>query len=278
MSSPIVTYIQQYNSEHPEFTYKNSISVSKCIEYLNPIFDSEKVATEMYEKYFNTEGHKYYQKTPEMILEMWETKRDNALKKGKLFDAYIEQILEIKDNNKFQKWKLDENIDSNEFMQDAMRGFCNLLNYLKDCKYDTIIGTEIPLWIKHNYNNQELIINGRCDCLMYSSTLKKYLIIDWKTNESIKNIGFKKMNGPISHLDSCELYKYLTQLYFYKKALCETYNIADYNNIDVMICQMGYKSSPYYKLWIPDTQYQFNDDLINNIIIYCFDVKKILGN
>lgn len=277
--SSIIEYIKQYNSEHPEFTYKNSISVSKCIEYLTPEFDSEKVANEMYQKYFNTPDHKYYQKTPEMILEMWEEKRNASLAKGKLFDSYVEQILEIKNAKEFHKWKITEGIEYNEFMQKAMIGFRNILTYLKECGYDTVIGTEIPLWIKINENNRDYIVNGRCDCLMYNSKDKKYLIIDWKTNEAIKSSGFNKMKGPLNHLDACELHKYTTQIYFYKKAICETYGLADYEHIDVMICQMGRASVPYYKIFLPDArQYLFTSKQMNQIIKYCFDVNDILKN
>ena len=111
----------------------------------------------------------------------------------------------------------------------------------------------------------------------FSSKDKKYLIIDWKTNEAIKSSGFNKMKGPLNHLDSCELHKYTTQIYFYKKALNETYGLADYEHIDVMICQMGRATPPYYKIFTPDMrQYQFTSKQMNQIIKYCFDVKNVL--
>lgn len=268
----VIDYIKQYNSEHPEFTYKNSLSVSKCIGYLKNPFDSEKVANEMYKKYFNEEGNKYYQMTPEMILESWEAKRKFSLDRGKLFDTYVEHVLDIKDPVLFKKWKIIEDIDNNDFMKRAMNGFIKILTYLKECGYDTIIGTEIPLWITNN----NLIVNGRCDCLLYSSKYQKYLVIDWKTNEQIKTTDFKNLKGPLNHLKDCDLYVYSTQVYFYKKALAETYKLADFNHIDVMVCQMGVNEDPYYKIWLPEKfNFTFDTELMNKVIKYCFDVHNI---
>lgn len=273
MKSIIVQHIEDYNKEHPEFTYKNSLSVSKCIEFLKEEFDADVVAANMVEKYYNQEGHKYYHMSADDILALWEDKRSKAIEKGKLFDSYVEQILEIQNPQQFQKWKIIEDIDNNSFMQTAILGFKNIIKFFKDTGYDTVIGTEIPLWIKHN----EFIINGRCDCLLYNSKTKSYLVIDWKTNEEIKMSGFKKMKGPLKFISECEYHSYLTQVFFYKKALCETYKLADFDHIDVVICQMGYKDEPYYRIYKPgDSAYMFDTDLMNNIIRYCWAVKSYM--
>ena len=272
----IKQYIESINKQK-QFTYKGSLSVSKCIETLKNPFDSERVANEMYQKYYNQEGNKYYHMLPDEIIRMWEQKRDNALSRGKLFDSYVEQILEIRNPNSFSIWKLDNDIDNNEFMEKAIKGFNNVISYLRNVEhYDTIIGTEIPLWIQLHNSPTDYFINGRCDCLLYNSTTKSYLIIDWKTNDEIKTSGFKNLKGPLIEYKDCDYNCYLTQLFFYKKALVETYKLTDYLHINVAICQVGTNNENNYTLYKPGSLgYNFDTTLMNRIIQYCHSIREI---
>lgn len=270
MDNVITSHIRSINQERKDrYTYKNSISVSKCIGYLHPEFDTIGTAKNMVEKYYNVEGHKYYHMTVEEIIALWEDKRNKALTRGKLYDSLVEQILEIRDPIKLKEWKTKHNYESNAFIQLAYKGLINVLTFLNERKY-VCIGTEIQMFVEDR-NNPANIVNGRCDALFYSNLTNRYLIIDWKTNEEIRIKGYNSLYGPAAFYQDTDYYKYMFQLSFYKKALAETYKLAIDDNIDIMIAQMGHNDVLGYTLYSPAMgNYRYDATLMDMIIQYCY--------
>lgn len=269
MKNNITDYITKVNKERKEwYTYKKTISVSKCISYMHPEFNIPAKAAEMVRKYYDKEGHKYYHMSADEIIKLWDDKKHAALARGTLYDSLVEQVLEIRNPDKFTEWKLNHNFENDMFIQKAYTGLLNILTLFKNNHY-ICIGTEIPMYA-HNRQNGEQIVNGRCDALFYNTETCRYLIIDWKTNEKIETTGFQTMYGPaIIYYDS-DFYKYMFQLSFYKKALSETYNLAVSDNVDIMIAQMG-RSEEGYTLYNPAYgNYVYDSNMMDNIIQYCY--------
>jgi hypothetical protein len=272
MNNTITQYIKRINDDiKRELNGIKTISVSGCIGYLKPEFDKERTAQRMVDKYYNQEGHRYYHMSKEDIILSWEVKAKEATDRGRLFDSFVEQKIEIRDNNKFNDWSLKHNIDNDEFMQRAMKGFWNVIAHYNSIGYTDVIGTEIPLYIRHEFNNDQ-IINGRCDCLLYNPNSKHFLIIDWKTNAEIKTTGYEKMYGPMMSFPSCDYYGYMVQLSLYKKALMETYKLGTIDSIHIAICQMGTTDDPYYKVY-NDSNFWYTPSLMNSIIDYAYKRK-----
>lgn len=274
MQNEITDKIKEYNKAHTEFSCKNSVSVSKCIGCIKEEFDTECVAQTMVDKYYNTPGHKYYHMLKEDIIQLWENKRNKALNRGKTYDGMMEQLIEIRKPELFALWKEAVKYDTDDFLKLAHKGFINLLTTLNTFGY-TCIGTEIQLFCK-NKNNPKQIINGRCDCLMYSPKLNRYLIIDWKTNEEIKTNAYKKLLGPACIYPASDFYTYMIQLSFYKKALIETYNLSNDAYIDILICQMGASNNGYISYKPDYGNYIYNSDFLDTLIEYAYlklDIK-----
>lgn len=273
MENVFTTYIKDINSKIKEtLNGRKTISVSNCIAYLKPEFDSDAKAAEMVAKYFDNPDHKYYQMSKEQILELWDNKKNAACDRGSLFDSYVEQVVEIRDPEKYEEWKLTHDIENDQFMYRAMSGFRNIIDRFAKIGYTTIVGTEIPLFMKNSFNSEE-IINGRCDCLLYNPATKHFMIVDWKTNEAIKTRGFEKMYGPMKHYPSCEYYAYMIQVFLYKKSLIETYKLGTQDTVHVAVCQMGIDALPYYQIY-NDSQFAYTDSLLNDIIKYAYMRKS----
>lgn len=273
MENIFTDYIKKVNEQIKKKLGKNrGIGVSKCVSMLKPEFETDRIAGEMVEKYFDVEGHKYYHMSKEDIVELWETKKNNACIRGSLFDSYVAQVFEIRDTATYNKWYFKHNIRANKFMQRAMNGFGKIIKNYAELGYTTVVGTEIPLFA-FNSRNQNQVINGRCDCLLYNPTTKHFLVIDWKTNEEIKQTGYESMYGPMSNFPSCEYYGYILQVFFYKKALIETYKLGTAETIHVAICQMGVPEEPNYKIF-NDSDFSYTNSLMNDIIKYAYLRKE----
>lgn len=251
-----------------------TMSVSKCIGYCHKEFNSESIAKKCYDKGFDDPNSKYYQMDVTSILESWEAKASESRRYGSLLDSYVDLIINKKDKE-LECWKLDNSYDYDMRLHNLCDGFDQFYKNLSEKTDYKYVDREIPMFIKSNKINE--YINGRLDCLFYSESLNKYLIIDWKTNEKIdKSNSFEKMLGPLYNKDACNLNEYSIQVFMYKKALAETYELAESNNIDVYICQ--FLTSPNenklnYMLHKPI--FDYDSILLDNIIEFCYKKQNI---
>lgn len=199
--------------------FPKGLSVSKVLGYLTPEFDKEGVAQKTFDKHFNDSSSKYYQKTKEEILEMWEEKTNYARNLGSLLDSYSEYLFDSKEG--LDSWKLDHDFDNFQELQNICHGLDDFKHMMDDHKILSI-GTEIP--IKCQFGNRS--INGRIDRLFYAQDLEAYLIVDWKTNENITEKNpWSYLLGPMKSYQNTNRILYTLQTQFYKAALNKTYNI-----------------------------------------------------
>lgn len=155
----ILKTIKKTNDE--KFSGKQSLSVSKLISLCHKEFEKERIAQELYEKHFDDNRSKYFQKTSEEIIEIWDAKSAEACRYGSLLDEYAEACLEGKENAR-EVWKLDHNIGGDDkrlnVIADGMDQF--LSSMMKSEKFE-YVGREIPVWLEY----KDKAVNGRLDCL-----------------------------------------------------------------------------------------------------------------
>lgn len=251
-----------------EVTYK-SLSVSKTIELLKKGFDREGMSKRCSEKGFDDPESKYYQMSPEAILEKWDKKASESRHYGSLLDDYVGMILNEK-ADELEVWKLDNSYDYNERLNNLCNGFDEFYKVLYENTGYRYVTREEKMYIKSNKTGE--YINGRFDCLFYSEKDDRYMLIDWKTSESIDSSNhFEKLQGPLYDYDACNLNEYSIQLLMYKKALCEVYNITTPDKIDTFICQfapnVGLNGNSYK---IHKTNLEYSSSQLDNVIEFVY--------
>lgn len=253
-------------------SHKYTLSVTGCTGYIKKEFEKEKIAAKKSQKEFNNPESEYYQMTAEQIISKWEEKGRVSCKYGTLLDEYIE----LKLNNKLTDidlWKLDNNYDYDDRLQSNCIAFDNFLTNIQSKTDYEYVTREEKMYVisKDEYN----VLNGRFDCLFYSKSLNKYVIIDWKSTAVIEtqNNFKEKLLGPLFNYDACNANEYTIQLQMYKKALVETYGITNADNIDIFICQLHDKN---YKLYKQNIEY--NSDLLDKVINFACKKHVIKKN
>ena len=251
-----------------------TMSVSKLLGYLHKEFDREGMAEKCSKKGFDDPESKYYKMTPEMIVESWEVKSTQSKSLGSNVDNYIGTMLTNQEN--LEKWKLDTNYDYDTQLKNKCDGFDQFYKILTEKTDYQYCCREEKMYVFSNKSNEW--INGRFDCLFYSPSLNKYLLIDWKTSGSIdKENKWEKMFGPVYDKDACNLNEYTIQLQMYKKALSEIYKIAPAENIDTYICQFleePNKLGNYYQLY--KEAFPYNSELLDNIIEFTYKKSRMV--
>ena len=128
---------------------------------------------------------------------------------------------------------------------------------------------EQMLYVKSEKGN---IIRGRFDCLFYSPSMDRYLVIDWKNTEKI-------FGKPLCKYEQCSnLNEYTLQTHFYKKALCDTYKLTTYDKVDCYICQMLPEALQNGNHFLLHKQnFLFDAQFIDKVIDYCNEKNKLLN-
>lgn len=257
---------------------ENYVTVSDVKTLVCDKFDSDKVAGELEEKNFNNPDSKYYQMTKEQILESWDSKAKTSMNYGRLLDSAAEQLLEVRDEEEWEMFLLDNNYDCDEKFSapvDAM------LSFLKDCAKKGIeyVGREIP--IVYNVEGAGCV-KGRIDCLLYNKEKDNFIIIDWKTDDSIDTIPnrwTKPCLGPASGILQLNSQTYTLQVYSYKAALLQTVlKGTDPNKIQCFICNCPkYKALGAAKYTLYPAQFDYNEEQLNKIYSFCIKKKSIIN-
>ena len=254
------------------------ISVSKCLTLLHKEFDQEATAINTHKKNFDNADSIYYQKSVEDIIKMWTDKADTSKHYGSCLDDYIGMYLN-KEDKKLALWKLDNNFEYDNRLKGLCTGFEQFYKLLSENTDYTYVTREMTMYIKSNISNK--FITGRFDCLFYSPSLNKFLIVDWKNTEKIQSTNDfgGKMFGPCYNLDDCKHNEYTFQVQFYKKALAETYHLTTIDNIDCYICQMIWEpneTGKYFKIY--KQNFDFNSEFLDKVIDYSCKKNDILEN
>jgi hypothetical protein len=191
-------------------------SVTSLLKKYTQEFESDKIAKNVAFK---------QNKKVEDVLKEWDYKKNYSCFKGTSFHLYVENFL----NRKFSS------IDEKSLEIFLLSEDCKNINekkqtYIKTFKQMIISFLNFYKWYDENYyfmksefvvGDDESGICGTIDNLSYHKKEKTLAILDYKTNQNIKNEGFKgqKMLHDLSHLDDCELVKYSLQLHIYKYIL-----------------------------------------------------------
>lgn len=259
---------------------KNCITVSEIKALVTDKFDSDKVAGELEEKNFNNPDSKYYNMTKEQILTSWNNKAKESMNYGKLLDEAAKHILEKRDEDEYEMFLLDNCFDDDvKFASEV-----NAMNwFISSCSANGIeyIAREIP--IKYDIPNTDWSVKGRIDCLLYNKKTNKYIIIDWKTDDTIDTVPnrwTKQCLGAASQLLQLNGHTYTLQIYAYKMALLHSVlKGVDSNNIQCFIVNCPkYKVDDEQHLYrCYPAQFDYNEAQLEKIFAFCAKKKAILG-
>jgi ATP-dependent exoDNAse (exonuclease V) beta subunit len=149
-------------------------------------------------------NYKYYGKSKDDILKMWDDNRDNAAKSGTNTHYNIEcyyNEMDVKDNSVEYKY---------------------FLNFAKDHPYLKAYRTE---WCVYH---EELKLSGSIDMLFKDENTGEFKIYDWKRSKGIEYenyYGKTALTPCISHMPDTNFWHYSLQLNVYRRILKEKYNI-----------------------------------------------------
>ena len=262
MNKEIVDKITAINeAQFKNLNGRRIISVSKIKGYIKEVFDAEKQAKHCAEKGATDPNYKYANMTAEQILEAWSQKAAESCRYGSLLDEYAEQKFE-KDDKSLMIWKLDNNYNYDDRLKGNCLGLDEFISEFKQYGFEYVC-REMPMYYQTTPEQGEMpfdekevdnVVVGRLYCLFYNPTTKKYLLVDWKTTDSITTEGFrgKKMKGPAYQWDDCDMGEYTVQLHVYKAALAHTYHIADESDIAVCVVNFihgGTEDGKHYKIY-----------------------------
>lgn len=260
-------------NKNEEISYKKypkdtRISISNIKDLIGEEFDQIKVATTTYENHYNDPNSKYFHKTVDEIISMWEAKADIGKHRGVLVDNFVEVEYNLygKENRLLETQKIIDETDD-PVIKNKYEGIRYAIDYLKNQGFD-FETREISLYLPYTYKKKTYLINGRFDAIFSKDNL--YLLIDWKNNEEITSSNkWKKLLGPCKNYDDCDLAKFTIQLYVYIYILKKFYDIK--TPIASCIIQFPGVSDYYYKIHKP--LFDYNEDLIEKIIEFSIDKK-----
>jgi ATP-dependent exoDNAse (exonuclease V) beta subunit len=99
----------------------------------------------------------------------------------------------------------------------------------------------IPVITELQMYHKEFLYGGTCDLLLYNLKTDNFVLVDYKTNESLtKNFKGKKLLAPFNNLLENNLNKYQIQLAYYK----------------LLFEQTGFTVENSYIVWLQDDTYE----------------------
>lgn len=264
---------------------KPRISISSVIEMVSPEFDKVGVATKCSSKGYDDPNSKWYHMTPDMILESWEAKAEMSKRYGRLVDDYSDLLYNPDTDIDKDMWMLENDYDNDS----RLKAHCNAMEQF----YDRMMKSGDIEWITReqmlyiDVNSKIGYVRGRLDALFYNKRLNKYIIVDWKSNESIETDPTRwteKLYGPMREYPKMSWWTYSLQLHTYKLALLKHY-LPQETNPDDVSCMIvnapmkGYSNKHAvigndenipYSCFQP--AFKYNESLLYRT--YCFAMKK----
>lgn len=224
-------------------------SVSKILDHLKKPFDKDAVAQKTYDKYFNDPESKYYHKSVQEILTMWEEKAAKGRANGRALDDFIGLVLdEHAPMEKLAEYMSD--------LPEVAQNKCNsYYNFYKSSIENKLVFLCREQVLAHN----DLKVNGRLDAMFcYNNNI---LLIDWKNTEKIESSNkFEKMLGPLYEYDACDLNSYTMQVYIYKYILRNVYHLYDVNIVPLIVQVSEYEVKTYQPI------IEYSDELVRKCI------------
>lgn len=262
------------------------ITISNVNGQLSIPFDKEGVA-----KKCEIKGKKcqcqWTGKTAKEIIQMWEDKATTSREYGKKVDAYTDCILN-EDGDALELYKLDNDIEHDERLKVHITAFDEFYERIMKSGDVQFVGREIEVWNLIESNENKFYVKGRLDALFYNKRTDTWIVIDWKSNESITtrhNNFTEHLLGPAKDLYAIDWNTYTLQVYNYKEALLQNYlpigtepshvqcmivNLpkAEYDNVDAVLGK-GQKYKAYMGA------FPYDEEKINNIYEYAFKKDRL---
>ena len=107
------------------------ISISQILGLLSEPFDRDGVAQRTFDNNYNNPESKYFNKTKDEIIAMWDAKVTESLRYGKLLDDYIGIVLEGTEDDK-EIYELDNDVDGDSRLNGLIVSFNKFLDQIKD--------------------------------------------------------------------------------------------------------------------------------------------------
>lgn len=258
MNTQLATILNNINestgsSELRRAIYKTCpYSVTKIKEVMHKAFDSDAVAKQMFEKYFDVPGHKYYHMSVEEILAQWKAKGQFGMENGKALDKFTGLVLEKHESQEV----LDKYISSlNPVAANKCKQWLDFYHKNIENKIE-FVGRELMM------HDSKLKVNGRLDALFESGN--KLLLIDWKNDEKLStdNAYGDKCYGPLYEYDDCDLNIYTIQVYIYTYILRKVYKLTEMDIVPLIV-RIGENDFGIYSPIIP-----YSDKLVEEIISF----------
>lgn len=259
------------------------ISISEVLGMISEPFDSQGVAEKTYNKHFNNPNSEYYQMSVEQILEKWSAKGATSRKYGSLLDDYIGLILNH-DEDGLELYNLDYDREDDERLNGLCTSFDEFVKEILDTHPELeFVAREKTVWYKvPNKDGKELYIKGRFDCLFYNKVKDRYLIVDWKSSDSIDkkpSPWTSNLLGPCKDLLALNSNTYTLQVYFYKTALTFDGYIEEGKEVDCIIVQLPGKAIPenngkFYMIHTPS--FPYTKEFMDKLFVYAHKKKELL--
>lgn len=198
-------------------------------------FDADKIINNMMSSK-NWKTNKYYGKTKEEILKIWDDNRDQASQAGTKLHYDIECYYNNCPNE-------NQSIEYSYFKQ-----------FAEDYKHLKPYRTEWMVW------HEDIKIAGSID-MVFEKEDGTLLIYDWKrSKEIIKTPSFNKyaLTDCISHLPDTNFWHYSLQLNVYKRILEEKYN-KKVEGLFLVCLHPNNKNQSYLRIPCADLQDEVNE-------------------
>ena len=258
------------------------LSISQVLGMLVEPFDSKGVAQKTHDKHFNNPESQYYQMSVEQIMEAWSAKGAESCKYGSLLDDYIGMNLNQEPDAKVEMWKLDNNYDWDERLNNLVKSFEQFMELVNKSGDMEFITREKTLYYK--VPNTDYYIKGRFDALFYNKRTNKYVIVDWKSSGTVdkkKTPWTKQLFGPMMKYPALNWYTYTTQVHFYKLALLQSGYLPEGTNpddIEVLIVQLpGHECADHKMYEIHKQAFEFDEDLMNKLFMFASKKNDLMN-
>jgi hypothetical protein len=196
---------EKFLADNPNAKFLNAYSI---YELLQEPKDWLSIATKCSEN----PNHEHFDKDPEAILEIWNTKKEKKAKDGNTLDDYIE--LKLKKNNLGQLLTFKQvEIDNENF---SLVEKCNNFDKLEEDLLKKLNYLTTELWL-----TSENGINLRCDALFSIPDIEKDIhhavVMEWKSLDKVSMTNhWNKLIGPLEGYDDCDKTKFTLQTHLYR--------------------------------------------------------------
>jgi ATP-dependent DNA helicase PIF1 len=207
---------------------KDMISATTLINsFFEPFNADEAIENIMRSDKYNNPDYKYYQKSPEDIRVMWNSRRDL----GTDLHASIEAFL------------------NEEPVSDTSKEYSHFLSFHETCGQEAY-RTEWKIFSEIHK------ISGAIDAV-YINNDGSYTLYDWKRSP-VSSDNFKFAKSPLNHLHDNKYIKYSLQLNLYREILERYYDI---KIRDMFIIELLEENSSFKKIHVNRLEKEMNDIL-----------------